>query len=325
MFANVKQDERTQPKRFFFGVSSYFVLYSVSNLTAMQYLKPLIFIPMIFLASAIKLTAQDPAAYRIFDATGKPSSYEAMIAAGSQAEVVFFGELHNNAIAHWLELKVGESLFAKRGKDLVLGSEMFEADNQLLLDEYWQDKIPTKTFEEETRIWKNYATDYKPLVEWAKTNELPFIATNIPRRYANLVFRNGIAALDSLSKTARTYLMPLPVKIDYELPGYKAMGEMMGGHGSSEKLIAAQAVKDATMAHFLLQNWKTGQLFYHLNGSYHSENKEGIIWYLRQQQPSLKITTLATVEQDELNTLDAENTGKADFIIVIPMDMTKTY
>lgn len=280
---------------------------------------------MFYLALSTALVAQDPTAYRIFDMNGKPTTYEAMMTAGNQADVVFFGELHNNAMAHWLELRVAQSLFEKRGSDLVLGAEMFEADNQLLLDEYWQDRIPTKTFEEETRIWKNYTTDYKPLVEWAKTNKLPFIATNIPRRYANLVFRMGINGLDSLSKTAKSYMMPLPVKIDYELPNYKAMGGMMGGHGSSKKLIAAQAVKDATMAHFLLQNWKPGQLFYHLNGSYHSEKKEGIIWYLKQQQPNLKIVTLATIEQDALEKLDAEHLNKADFLIVIPKDMTKTY
>lgn len=291
----------------------------------MQYLKSFLIFSLIFMAFTTELAAQDPAAYRIFDATGKPTTYEAMIATSSQAEVVFFGELHNNAIAHWLEWRVAKSLFEKRGKNMVLGAEMFEVDNQLLLDEYWQDKIPTKTFEEETRIWKNYVTDYKPLVEWAKENKLPFIATNIPRRYANLVFRNGIAALDSLSKAAKTYMMPLPVKIDYNLTQYKAMGDMMGGHGSSEKLIAAQAVKDATMAHFLLQNWKSGQLFYHLNGSYHSEKQEGILWYLRQQKPNLKITTLATVEQEKLDTLEKEHLGKSDFMIVIPKDMTKTY
>lgn len=290
----------------------------------MSNIKLLLF-TMLLLALATSVVAQDPFAYRIFDANGKPTTYDAMIAAGNQSDMVFFGELHNNPLAHWLELRVAQSLFAKRGKDMILGAEMFEADNQLLMNEYWQDKIPTKTFEEETRIWKNYATDYKPVVEWAKENELPFVATNIPRRYANLVFRNGIAALDSLSKTAKTYMMPLPVKIDYELPNYKAMGGMMGGHGSSENLIAAQAVKDATMAYFILQNWKLGQLFYHLNGSYHSEKKEGIVWYLKQQKPNLKITTLATVEQGALDTLQTEHLGKADFIIVIPSDMTKTY
>lgn len=280
----------------------------------------------LILCAIAKITfAQAPAAYQIFDGNGKPSSFDDMIKAGAQADVLFFGELHNNAIAHWMELRVAQALFEKRGKDLVFGAEMFETDNQLLLDEYWQHRIPTKTFEEEARIWDNYSTDYKPLVEWAKSNNLPFIATNIPRRYANLVFRNGVAALDSLSTIAKSYFMPLPVRIDYELQNYKAMGSMMEGHGSSQKLIAAQAVKDATMAHFLLKNWKPKQLFYHLNGSYHSEKKEGIVWYLQQQKPHLKITTLATIEQDKLDELETKHWGKADFLIIIPKDMTKTY
>ena len=47
--------------------------------------------------------------------------------------MVLFGELHNNPISHWLQLELTEDLHAARGADLVLGAEMFEADNQLLL------------------------------------------------------------------------------------------------------------------------------------------------------------------------------------------------
>jgi uncharacterized iron-regulated protein len=272
-----------------------------------------------------RLGAQDPAAYRIFDSTGDPTPYDDVIEALAGADVVFFGELHNNPVAHWLQLRVGQSLFDRRGENLIIGAEMFETDIQLLIDEYWQDLIPTKTFEDDSRMWKNYATDYKPLVEWARSQKLELVATNIPRRYANLVYRKGPEALDSLSQTACAYMMPLPVTIDYELPTYKAMTEMMAGHGGGDKLIAAQAVKDATMAHFIFKNWKPGKLFYHLNGSYHSENKEGIVWYLRRLNPNLKVATIATVEQDDLGGLTDDHAGKADYLIVIPGDMTKTY
>jgi tRNA-dihydrouridine synthase len=86
-----------------------------------------------------------------------------------------------------------------------------------------------------------------------------------------------------------------------------------------------QMVKDATMAHFIMQNWSKGELFLHFNGSFHSDNKEGIIYYVRQKQPSLKIANITTVEQDNIDKLEKEHQGKADYIICVPARMTKTY
>ncbi len=87
----------------------------------------------------------------------------------------------------------------------------------------------------------------------------------------------------------------------------------------------AQAIKDATMAYFILQNVKPGQTFLHLNGDYHSKNFEGIVWYLRKQRPNLKILTLSSVEMPDTDKPDRENRNLADFVLAIPADMTKTY
>jgi len=87
----------------------------------------------------------------------------------------------------------------------------------------------------------------------------------------------------------------------------------------------AQASKDATMAYFIAKNRKENALFMHYNGSYHSDNFEGINWYLKQQNPNIKIVTIATVSQSDISKLEPEYLGKANFIIVIDEDATKTY
>ena len=79
------------------------------------------------------------------------------------------------------------------------------------------------------------------------------------------------------------------------------------------------------MAHFILENFKQGSLFIHYNGSYHSENYEGILWYLKKKRPELKYATITTVSQKDIGKLLAENKGKADFIICVDEDMTTTY
>lgn len=284
-------------------------------------------LPVFILFAAFTFAAMtDKAAYRIFTKEGKPANYDNLLKTARSADIVLFGELHNNPIAHWLQLELTKDLYQTAAANLALGAEMFEADNQLLLNEYLAGQISQKSFEDEARLWKNYATDYKPLVEFAKTNNLPFIATNIPRRYASAVFTGGLEALGALSPEAQQYIAPLPINIDLTLPGYQAMLDM-GGHGggNAENMPKAQAVKDATMAHFILKNLQKGKQFIHYNGAYHSNNYEGIVWYLRKQNPNLKIVTISCTEQPDVTALDEENKNTADFIICTPESMTKTH
>ena len=274
----------------------------------------------------LSIMAQEKQAYRIFDKKGKSVEYAEMLKDAAKKDVVFFGELHNNPIAHWLQIELTRDLFKKTKGDLVLGAEMFERDDQLLIDEYYADYISQKSFEDEARIWPNYDTDYKPLVEFAKDKGIPFIATNIPRRYASLVFREGIEALNELSEEAKRYIAPLPIEIDLELPAYADMMNMMGGHAEGNmKFPQAQAIKDATMAHSIFESLPKKHQFIHYNGSYHTDRYQGIIWYLEQYAPRLSFFSVKTIEQEKLDQLAEEQLGTADYIIVIPGSMTKTY
>ena len=261
-------------------------------------------------------------AFQIFTANGKKTSYKKMLKTMEKKDVVLFGEEHNNAIAHWLQLELTKQLQQKR--DIILGAEMFEADNQLALNDYLTGKIAAKGLDTAARLWSNYDTDYAPLVDFAKENKLPFIATNIPRRYANRVFKEGFEVLDSLTNQEKAWLAPLPIKFDPNLPRYQNIMVMMGEHGSP-KLVMAQATKDATMAYFILRNYRSGSLFLHYNGKYHSDFYEGILWYLKQDRPDLNYGTISTVSQSRIGKLDKDNVDSADFIICVPEDMTKTH
>lgn len=240
-----------------------------------------------------------------------------------EKDIVLFGELHNSAISHWLQLELTEEL--DKTRDVVLGAEMFEADNQDELNDYLSGKINAKAFDTLARLWPNHSTDYAPLVDYAKDNNLPFVACNIPRRYASLIYKKGgFGALDSLSAEEKSWIAPLPIKFDAELPQYKKVLEMMGEHGSPE-LVMAQAIKDATMAHFILQNYKAGDLFMHYNGAFHSNFYEGILWYLQDQRSDLGYGTITTVTQEDIDSLEDEHIGSADFIICVDEDVTTTY
>jgi uncharacterized iron-regulated protein len=279
------------------------------------------------LSLAQVLTAQNPA-YKIFNAEGNEVTYENVTEDILTSDVVFFGELHNNPIAHWLELSILKDLHSQTSKKVKAGFEMFEADDQIIIDEYLDRKIKHKHFKKEAKIWPNYDTDYRPLVEYAYNNNIEVIATNIPRRYASMVARNGFESLKKLSDEGKNYIAPLPIDYDSSLPGYRKMLKMSKMHGmkSNKNLPKAQAIKDATMGWFINENLENGDLMIHFNGTYHTNNKEGIVWYLKKySDEDLKIITIATADQKSLEKLNEKNKQLADYIIVIPEDMTKTY
>ena len=116
-----------------------------------------IFVPMIrqltLLAAGALLMSfnADKPAYRIYNSGGKEVSFSKMMKSLYEADVILFGESHDNPIAHWLELEVTEDLYSEVRDALILGAEMFEADNQLLLDEFLSGTIPVEKFEDSVK------------------------------------------------------------------------------------------------------------------------------------------------------------------------------
>lgn len=284
-------------------------------------MKRLIFV-IFFLITSIIGFSQEKKAYQLFNKKGKKVDYGKLLIAAEKAQVVLFGEYHNNAISHWLELELTKDLADKN--KIILGAEMIEADNQKQLDQFLKGEINQKQLDSTARLWPNYKTDYKPLVEFAKENNIPFIATNIPRRFASLVSKKGFEGLENFTLVEKTWIAPLPIVYDSELPGYVNMMKMMGDH-ASPNMPKAQAIKDATMAYFIQKNLKEKSIFIHFNGTYHSDNFEGIYWYLKKAAPNLEILTIATIEQKELKKISTEDYNKADYILVIDEDVTKTH
>ena len=239
--------------------------------------------------------AQQPQAYTLFDHNGKSTTYDAMMDSLSRADVVFFGEMHNCPITHWMEQNVLQT-FVDR-------------------------------FEAECRLWPNHSTDYAPLLSIAYENKLPVIATNVPRRYANAVKEHGLSWLDSLSSASRAYLPPLPIYVERDSTAEKAFEVMgaMAGHSNRGHYVEAQALKDATMAWNIAQNWQHNIHFVHFNGSYHSDFRKGIIEQLLRYCPQLRIALVTAVRQENVEALDEVQLGRSDFYICVPETMNTSY
>lgn len=297
---------------------------NISTFSYSSFRTIILYLSISFILTGFLQAEDNKPAYLIYNQEGELISYANLLELTEKSDMIFFGELHNNPIAHWLQIELLSDVAETSARHTVVGMEMFEADQQVIIDEYFSGHISQTSFEREARLWNNYQTDYKPIVEFSKENGLPLIATNIPRRYASSVYSQGLSVLDSLSSDAHRWMMPLPVQVDTTLTSYQTMSEAAHGHGGVN-LIYSQAVKDATMAHFILLNMKPNSRLFHINGSYHSNDWEGIVWYIENMVSGYNIVTIDTITTDDIENVDSDKLQSADFTIVIPSRMTTTY
>lgn len=175
-----------------------------------------IFVSILLFSNVI--LSQDIEAYNIFNKKAKPVKIKNMLKDLEQADIILFGEFHNNPISHWFEYEI--SYFLSTKHKIILGAEMFESDNQYDLSRYIKGDIDKAAFDSLVRLWPNYETDYSQLVMLAKKTKSDFIATNIPRKYAKMVHQNGFEALDSLPADEKQWIAPLPIDYDANLSCY---------------------------------------------------------------------------------------------------------
>ncbi len=263
-------------------------------------------------------------AYRIYDRSGNPATMDQIIAAAADVNVVFLGENHDDATAHALQLEIFKALVGKYSQErpTALSMEMFERDAQVVVNEYLNGLISESHFLLSSRPWKNYATDYKPLVELAKAGKLPVIAANAPRRYINMVSRNGRTALIPLSKDAKEWIAPLPYNQPSEAYSNKfkaLMGPSPEAQMGLANILDSQSLWDATMAFSISEflKKKKNPLVVHLNGAFHTESRLGTAEHLTKYSKKAKFLVVTMRYEDDFTTFDKtkhENIG--DFVIL---------
>ncbi len=271
--------------------------------------------------------------YRVYDAKGNTATLEQIIKVAGKSDVVSLGENHDDATAHFLQAEIFKRIFENYGKQktIALSMEMFERDVQTVLDEYLKDIITEKKFLDDSRPWNNYKTDYRSLVEFAKQNKLNVVAANAPRRYVNVVSRNGRAALASLSPEARKWLAPLPYPAPSEAYAKKfnaLMGNMSGGNHGVSKILDSQTLWDATMAFSISDYLRKNKnaLVVHLNGNFHTENRLGTAEQFLKLAPDRKILVVTMRSEDDFTIFDkAKHTDLGDFVILTDAKVPRSF
>lgn len=248
---------------------------------------------------------------------------EQVVKALDAADVLFLGEEHNDPVTHAIEAEIFkravDQYSAKR--KVALSLEMFERDVQIVVDEYLSGLISEDHFLLSSRPWKNYKTDYRPLVELAKQNKLSVIAANAPRRYVNMVSRNGRDALNGLTKQAREWLAPLPYGQPSEAYEKKFRALMAGAPEAAkmDNIVASQALWDATMSNSVAKYLSKNKhaLVVQLNGSFHTASRLGTVEHLLKYRPKTRVLVVTMRPSADFKTFDkADDTGTGDFVIL---------
>ncbi|MEI6245555.1 MAG: ChaN family lipoprotein [Acidobacteriota bacterium] len=272
-------------------------------------------------------TQTDPPRRVIDGQTGEARPWAAMIDELAQADVVFVGEQHDDPNTHKLELAILKELAAK-GRPVTLAMEMFERDVQGPVTNFGAGKLAEPEFLKFSRPWPRYASDYKPLVDFANSQKLPVVASNVPRPFASEVSKAGFAALEPKTAAERKWFAA-----DLQCPTggdeyYLKFLEAMGTHpdASADRFYFAQCVKDETMGESIADSYAAGSiggkrpLIVHVNGAFHSDFHYGTVSRVQRRLPGKRIAVVTVVPVDniETETPDAEDRRRGDYLVYTP-------
>lgn len=275
---------------------------------------------------AVGLTAGLPAQgylpNRVFDTAARQfTDFEAMASDLAGADVVFVGEQHDDPNTHRLERLLLEALAARRG-GLTLSLEMFERDMQAKLDEFRAGYLSEAGFLRVSRPWPRYATDYKPLVDFAVDRGWPVLAANVPRPIASEISKVGVNVLESKPEAERAWFAAdrqCPVDDEY----YARFKEAMGSHPTMDALqrfYDSQCVKDETMAESIAQAWTRAAaadgsrrpLVVHYNGAFHSDFGLGTASRTQRRLPDAKVVVITMMPVKDLAALGSVAPSEED-------------
>lgn len=285
---------------------------------------------LVMMARLLQAQAGIEKHFKIYDTRTRQVATVAQIAEACQdADVLFFGEEHNDSAGHYLETAIFQALYDRYGSQLALSMEMFESDCQLALNEYLQGYIPEDRMLKDARPWNNYK-DYRPTVEIARQHQLDVIAANVPRRYVSMVSRKGMRSLDSLPRVSRQFLPPLPFDTAtgrYREKFYEVMSNGSPGSGNP-RVYYSQNLWDAGMSYNIYRYWRKnrGRKIFHMVGNFHCDEKLGTLAQLQHRSKKIKILNISCFSDASFDAPNWDQFGlRGDFVIITDPNLKKTF
>ncbi|MGR5070079.1 MULTISPECIES: ChaN family lipoprotein [Vibrio] len=231
--------------------------------------------------------------YQLHAPSGEAISVNQLTPELQQADVILIGEWHTHAGIHRFQTDMLKQL-SSINRPLALSMEQVARDKQAILDSYLNGEIGEQYFMKQSNAWPNYASDYRPLVEFAKQTEIPVIAANAPKNIVRCIGRQGVAYLDKLDSDERNFVAD---EINTASSPYKEKFMASMHHGKpeqTEKQYAAQVTWDETMAESIVKYLEKhpGTQVIHVAGKFHTEGGLGTAASILNRNPNLNVVVI---------------------------------
>jgi uncharacterized iron-regulated protein len=268
---------------------------------------------------------------RVYDTRRQAfSDLEQMLADLAKADVVFVGEQHDDPNTHRLEAAILEGL-QRRAVSVTVSLEMFDRDAQASLEAYLAGTTTEEDFLKSSRPWPRYATNYRALVEMARVQHWPVIASNVPHKHAADVAKGGLGVLESLQSEERRWIAR-----DVQCPRdsyFKRFSDSMKAHpapgseklsaedqaASVERYYAAQCLRDETMAEAIAAGFDRDEkrTVVHFNGAFHSDFRMGTAERVRRRLGNRRLVVVSILPVKDLDALRpaGDDLERADYLI----------
>ena len=172
-----------------------------------------------------------------------------MLAALSDARIVYVGETHDNPASHRLELLILQTMAERWPGQVSLGMEMFTRKQQPVLDRWVAGELSEKAFLKEVDWYGGWKMDfalYRDLLTFARDRHIPVIGLNAEK---DLIKAVGRSDLTDLAEEDRNRLPEMDMTDPYQIALVKSI---YAGHVASDNQLAGflrvQTLWDETMA-----------------------------------------------------------------------------
>ena len=191
---------------------------------------------------------------------GDPITFAQLLNDLDATRVILIGESHDQIEHHQIQVRMIQDLVAK-GKDVVIGMEMFERSQQATLDRWSQGLLTEEEFLKESQWEETWGMDnelYKGILDAAKTHHLKILGLNVPRDLVRTVAENGMQGLSPEDRR----LLPEMDLANRQHRAYIATifkGHEKGSAKDFENFYEAQCLWDEGMAQSLSEFLKSPQ------------------------------------------------------------------
>merc|ERR1712086_506953 len=175
-----------------------------------------------------------------------------------------------------------------------------------------------------------YLSNYRPLIDFCKRNKLSVIAANCSEQQIRVMSEEGPKGLEKLAEDSELHrdflLPPLPIQRpsqQYEENFRDIMGyfytEIQIQSKRLERMLNAQSLWDATMAHSVTKELHRSNLVIHVAGHFHVKANLGIPEHLShycKNSIDYGQTTIIMLPEEDLIFCDDDHKNAGDFIVL---------